>query len=80
MQFLLLVRFLLVPRAALTIDGAPENKSTCLIKQPLPDISNNADSCQALFEDTSFFLPERGFLFRFLSFSLFSASTTTARL
>jgi hypothetical protein len=52
-------------------------------KQPLPDISNisnNADSCQALFEDTSFFLPERGFLFRFLSFSLFSASTTTARL
>jgi hypothetical protein len=46
----------------------------------LPDISNNADSCQALFEDTSFFLPERGFLFRFLSFSLFSASTTTARL
>src|SRR5271170_4512266 len=46
----------------------------------LSDISNNADSCQALFEDTSFFLPERGFLFRFLSFSLFSASTTTARL
>jgi hypothetical protein len=52
---------------------------TCPITA-LPDISNNADSCQALFEDTSFFLPERGFLFRFLSFSLFSASTTTARL
>src|SRR5271169_405208 len=43
-------------------------------------ISNNVDPCQALFEDTSFFSPERVFLFRFLSFSLFSASTTTARL
>jgi hypothetical protein len=33
-----------------------------------------------IFEDTSFFSPKRGFLFRFLYFSFFSASTTTARL
>jgi len=30
-----------------------------------------------LFEHTSFFSPKRVFLFRFLSFSFFSASTTT---